>query len=94
MRRMANIGLVEGLALPAIDGSGVAMLEAVKLARLGVLADGKLTLCGLSALRRVESRTVDARLGAARVNLGDGADAAIGEARRSSRPAVLPLPVN
>jgi len=38
MRRMGDISLVQRPALASVDGSGVAVLEAVELGRLAVLA--------------------------------------------------------
>ena len=76
LRRMANIGLVKGAALASVDGSRIAKLKLVKLARLGVLANGKGYALGLLPLRGVE-RHGDARRVAGRVDLRDGADAAI-----------------
>ena len=41
LRRMSDINLVERPPLPSVDRAGVAVLDAVELARLRVLADNE-----------------------------------------------------
>ena len=82
---MANIRLVERLALPLVDGSGVAVAERVELARVLVLADDELYALRLLALLGVEFDG-DKRLAVLELDRGDRADAAIDETRAPGRP--------
>jgi hypothetical protein len=51
--RMKHVSLIEGPALPLLDGSGVAEAETVELAGLAIGADHEAHAPGLLALRRV-----------------------------------------